>query len=120
MNWLNSRNKQNSLPYRTYTGRNEIIMLTFNNKEVNIETSYDENRNLYVGIVDRNNHRTNLTVNLGKNHKPNRAFVDTDQLGWGILRWLEEKNLGKPTGNVIGVYLRDEWVEFPEFEFYNI
>ena len=79
--------------------------------------NYADNNNLYVGMTTYEEGYgepwSDLTVNLGTKLAPNRAYIDTNNNGNGIINWLVSNQLGKPTGNIgfsgFGVY--------PEFEF---
>ena len=78
---------------------------------------YLQNGNLYVGMLTReDNHPAmygNLTVNLSVPCKANRAFIDVNNHGLGIIEWLLDNNLGHLTARekVSG------FCSYPEFEF---
>ena len=54
-----------------------------------------------------------LTVNLGANMEKDCAFINVNHLGNGILPWIEQNGLGKPTGRIH----RSGFVEYPEYRF---
>ena len=55
-----------------------------------------------------------LTVNLvGEICGENCAFVDTNNLGEKIIKWLVDNNLGKPTGR----YGKSGFCTYPEVKF---
>lgn len=97
-------------------------MLTFNkygkDHPITFElASYAENGNLYVGMFTvEDGYDTpwsSLTVNLSVKCKPNRAFIDTNNNGTGIIYWLEDNKLGRYTGNL----MPSGFCMYPEFEF---
>lgn len=79
--------------------------------------NYAENGNLYVGLISYDEGYPepwqNLTINLSVKCKPNRAFIDTNNNGHGIVDWLEQNKLGFATGNL----MPSGWCVYPEFEF---
>ena len=54
-----------------------------------------------------------LTTNFGLPVQKDCAFVDVNNLGEGILPWIEKNGLGKPTGR----RERSGFVEYPEYHF---
>ncbi len=54
-----------------------------------------------------------LTTNLGVPVEKDCAFINVNNLGGGILPWIEENGLGKPTGHSE----RSGFVEYPEYCF---
>ena len=55
-----------------------------------------------------------LTVNLvGQKVDKDCAFVDTNNLGEKIIKWIEDNNLGAPTGR----YARSGFCAYPEVRF---
>lgn len=54
-----------------------------------------------------------LTTHLGLPVQKDCAFVDVNNLGDGILPWIEKSGLGKPTGRKE----RSGFVEYPEYHF---
>lgn len=54
-----------------------------------------------------------LTTHLGLPVQKDCAFVDVNNLGDGILPWIEKNGLGKPTGRKE----RSGFVEYPEYHF---
>ena len=54
-----------------------------------------------------------LTIYLGLPVQKDCAFVDVNNLGDGILPWIEKSGLGKPTGRKE----RSGFVEYPEYHF---
>jgi hypothetical protein len=81
--------------------------------------NYADNATLYVGLITNEEGYPepwqNLTVNLDESRrcKPNCAFIDTNNNGKEIIRWLEENNLGETTGRIAA----SGWCFYPEFEF---
>lgn len=78
---------------------------------------YRENDNLYVGLVTNEDGYpepwSDLTVNLSVKCEENCAFVDVNNNGEGVIRWLVENNLGTPTGAIEF----SGWCVYPEFKF---
>ena len=54
-----------------------------------------------------------LTVNLYGIREKNCAFIDTNNNGQDILKWIDEYNLGTPTGCI----QRSGYCEYPEYRF---
>lgn len=81
--------------------------------------NYADNASLYVGLITNEEGYPepwqNLTVNLEESCrcKSNCAYIDTNNNGNEIIRWLEENNLGEPTGRIAA----SGWCFYPEFEF---
>lgn len=75
------------------------------------------NGNLYVGLLSTFKGQPtpwqNLTVNLGVGCKENCAFIDTNNNGERIIKWLTDHNLGHVTGRKQS----SGFWEYPEFEF---
>ena len=66
--------------------------------------NYVDNNNLYVGIICYDDGYpelwSDLTVNLGEKCADFCAFIDTNNNGVEILRWIIENRLGYPTGRI--------------------
>ena len=81
--------------------------------------NYADNGTLYVGLLTNEDGYTtpwqNLTVNLEESSrcKKNCAYIDTNNNGNEIMHWLEDNNLGEPTGRIAA----SGWCFYPEFEF---
>lgn len=81
--------------------------------------NYAENASLYVGLITNEEGYPepwqNLTVNLNESRrcKPNCAYIDTNNNGDEIIRWLIDNGLGDMTGR-IGI---SGFCFYPEFEF---
>lgn len=81
--------------------------------------NYVDNATLYVGLITNEEGYPepwqNLTVNLAESCrcKSNCAYIDTNNNGNEIIRWLEENNLGELTGRIAA----SGWCFYPEFEF---
>lgn len=77
---------------------------------------YTDNGNLYVGLITHVDGYPepwqNLTVNLGKCME-GYAYIDTNNNGEEILRWLFENGIGHLTGAV----RQSGFCLYPEFEF---
>ena len=78
---------------------------------------YLDNGNLYVGLLSNDEGYPepwqNLTVNLGVTCNENCGFIDTNNNGNGIIDWLVENGLCKPTGRIKA----SGFCMYPEFEF---
>lgn len=97
---------KNTLTYKSQWGGEYEIGLTVNH--------YLENNNLFVGMVCYNGEPfANLTVNLSVPCDENCAFIDTNNLGMGIMAWLEKNNLGTQTFR----FQRSGFCEYYEFKF---
>lgn len=76
--------------------------------------SYCDNGNLAIQLADWTDGEPEplgvLTVNLGMQMRKDCAFVDVNNLGDGVLAWIEESGLGKFTGR----WERSGYVEYPE------
>ena len=56
-----------------------------------------------------------LTVNLMGICDKNCAFIDTNNNGDEILKWIKENRLARPTGNFVG----SGYCKYPEYRFYK-
>lgn len=79
--------------------------------------NYATNDNLYIGLVCRDDEFpepwSDLTVNFDIKCEPNKAFVDTNNNGNDIEKWIIMNKLGVPTGRVY----RSGFCIYPEYEF---
>lgn len=79
--------------------------------------NYANNGNLYIGLVCWDEEFpepwSDLTVNFDIKCEPNKAFVDTNNNGSDIERWIVMNKLGMPTGRVC----TSGFCTYPEYEF---
>ena len=78
---------------------------------------YADNDNLAILMISWDEgypeHWSTLTVNLDEKCKPTCAFIDTNNNGEDIVKWLVDNKLGHPTGK-LGF---SGFCVYPEFEF---
>lgn len=84
--------------------------------ELQVHSYYDASK-LALMLVDWSEGEPepwgDLTVNLGISTEKDCAFVNVNDLGEGILSWIEKNGLGKPTGRSQG----NGFAVYPEYRF---
>lgn len=74
---------------------------------------YTNNQNLYIGLDCEDELFADVTVNVMKQDDPYVTCIDTNNLGDGILDWLEDIGAGKRTWG----FIPSGFYDYPVFRF---